>query len=140
MPLKTHHDEQPALNLTPMIDIVFLLIIFFMVGTEFSNMERDLDVRVPEVDAAENLLPRLERSIVNVYRDGRIVLDQQTVSLDELAVRLNESAAHYREAGIQVRGDAESTHQQIAEVLMACQQAGITNLAVSVLVPSPRFH
>ena len=49
MPLKTHPDEQPALNLTPMIDIVFLLIIFFMVGTKFAEWESKLTLKVPQV-------------------------------------------------------------------------------------------
>ena len=42
MPLKIHIDEQPSLNMTPMIDIVFLLIIFFMVGTKFTELERKI--------------------------------------------------------------------------------------------------
>ena len=49
MPLKTHQDEQPTLNLTPMIDIVFLLIIFFMVGTKFAEWENNLALKVPQV-------------------------------------------------------------------------------------------
>ena len=49
MPLKTHQDEMPAINLTPMIDIVFNLIIFFMVSTRFTEIERKVDLSVPEV-------------------------------------------------------------------------------------------
>jgi len=49
MPLKTHQDELPELNLTPMIDVVFLLIIFFMVGTKFADMERNVELKVPRV-------------------------------------------------------------------------------------------
>lgn len=50
MPLKTHTDEQPSLNLTSMIDVVFLLIIFFMVGTKFTELERKIGLQVPEVN------------------------------------------------------------------------------------------
>ena len=49
MPLKIQHDEAPALNLTSMIDVLFLLIIFFMVATKFDEMERNIEVAVPEV-------------------------------------------------------------------------------------------
>ena len=52
MPLKTDTIEEPNLNLTPMIDIVFLLIIFFMVGTRFTEMERQYDIRLPTVSEA----------------------------------------------------------------------------------------
>ena len=57
MPLKTHLDEQPTLNLTPMIDIVFLLIIFFMVGTKFTELERKIALQVPEVSDVEGAQP-----------------------------------------------------------------------------------
>src|SRR5690606_15367471 len=49
MPLKTHQDDMPAVNLTPMIDIVFQLIIFFMVGARFTELEKKVDLSVPEV-------------------------------------------------------------------------------------------
>ena len=52
MPLKIQHDEAPALNLTSMIDVLFLLIIFFMVATKFDEMERNIEVAVPEVAQA----------------------------------------------------------------------------------------
>ena len=51
MHLKTHADEMPALNLTSMIDVLFLLIIFFMVATRFEDAERDIAVKVPRVSA-----------------------------------------------------------------------------------------
>ena len=47
MPLRTHQDEAPAINLTPMIDIVFNLIIFFMVGARFTELEKKVDLAVP---------------------------------------------------------------------------------------------
>jgi biopolymer transport protein ExbD len=49
MPLKIQHDETPALNLTSMIDVLFLLIIFFMVATKFDELERNIQVAVPQV-------------------------------------------------------------------------------------------
>ena len=48
MPLKIQHDETPALNLTSMIDVLFLLIIFFMVATKFDELERNIQVAVPQ--------------------------------------------------------------------------------------------
>ena len=53
MPLKLHHhDELPALNLTSLIDVLFLLIIFFMVATKFDEMDRNIQVAVPKVAQA----------------------------------------------------------------------------------------
>ena len=132
MPLKTHLDEQPSLNLTPMIDIVFLLIIFFMVGTKFTELERKITLRVPEVTDRGALSAAPERRIVNVYRDGTITLDGQTVTLDELTSQLTEVRRQYEDLGVLVRGDAESYFQGVASVLNACRQAGVRDLGIGV--------
>lgn len=137
MPLKTHLDEQPSLNLTPMIDIVFLLIIFFMVGTKFSELERSMGLRVPEVTDHGALTAAPERKVVNVYRDGRIELDQQLVSLDVLRDRLARARSQYADLGVLVRGDGLGPYQNVAAVLNACTQAGIRDLNLSVQIKPP---
>jgi biopolymer transport protein ExbD len=136
MPLKTHMDEQPSLNLTPMIDIVFLLIIFFMLGTKFSELERKIGLRVPEVSNAEALTPAPEPRVVNVYRDGAITLDRTPVTLQELTQTLADARGQYPELGVLVRGDADGRFQRVAEVLNACKQADVRELGISVR-PAP---
>ena len=74
MPLKTQHDEQPSLNMTPMIDIVFLLVIFFMVGTKFAELESTIKLEVPRVKNIGTLTAVPEKRVINVYRDGTIVM------------------------------------------------------------------
>ncbi len=137
MPLKTHLDEQPTLNLTPMIDIVFLLIIFFMVGTRFSDLERKLDLRVPEVTDQGALTAAPERRVINVHRDGRIELDQRTVTLDELRDTLAGARSQYADLGVLVRGDGLGPYQNVAAVLNACKQAGVRDLNLSVQIKPP---
>ena len=132
MPLKTHQDEQPTLNLTPMIDIVFLLIIFFMVGTKFAEWENNLALKVPQVKDAGALAPAPEKRVINVYRDGRISLDRKFVSLEELVGQLSDGRQQYSDLGVVVRGDADGTFQNVATVLGACREAGITDMGISV--------
>jgi biopolymer transport protein ExbD len=132
MPLKTHLDEQPSLNLTPMIDIVFLLIIFFMVGTKFTELERKMSLEVPQVGDATALAPAPEKRVINVYRDGRISLDRQPVTLEQLRARLAEARGEYQDLGVIVRGDAEGSFQNVATVLNTCRQAGIGQMGISV--------
>lgn len=132
MPLKTHFDEQPTLNLTPMIDIVFLLIIFFMVGTTFTQAERDLELQVPEVRNAGALTDAPAKRVINVYRDGRVTLDRQSVTLSQLTSRLHAAREQYPQLGVHVRGDAKALHQRVTEVLCACKRAGIKELGISV--------
>ena len=89
MPLKTSHDEMPSINLTPMLDIVFNLIIFFMVGSRFTDLENSIDLKVPEVSTTAPLSEAPEKRVINVFSDGRIVLDRQDVSITELVDQLS---------------------------------------------------
>ena len=132
MPLKTSHDEMPSINLTPMLDIVFNLIIFFMVGARFTDMENSIDLKVPEVSSQANLKPAPEKQVINVFRDGRITLRNEPVSLTELTVKLTQVREQHSQVGVVVRGDAEGSFQNVASVLTACRQAGISDMGISV--------
>jgi len=138
MPLKTHIDEQPTLNLTPMIDIVFLLIIFFMVGTKFTELERKIGLKVPEVVDRGALSTAPQRRIINVYRDGAITLDKAPVTLEQLTTQLADARSQYSDLGVLIRGDARGEFQLVASVLNACKQAGVRDLGISVRLVSPR--
>ncbi|HEY1784930.1 MAG TPA: biopolymer transporter ExbD [Pirellulales bacterium] len=133
MPLKTSQlEEMPALNLTSLIDVLFLLIIFLMIGTKFIETERQIELEVPKVSAAGALTAAPEKRIVNVYHDGVITLDRQTVSLAELTARLTRACAEYPRLGVLVRGDGNTPLQQVANVLAACKQSGVAEMAISV--------
>ena len=132
MPLKTFPDEPTQMNLTPMLDVVFNLIIFFMVATRFSQFERKIDVRVPRVAPAGALNPAPAKRIINVYQDGQITLEGQTVTLDQLTAELAAASQRSRDLGVVVRGDGQGAFQNIAAVLNACRQAGVSDLGISV--------
>ena len=134
MPLKTQQDDQPMLNLTPMIDVVFLLIIFFMVGTKFTELERKVRLQVPAVATGQSLAPAPEKRVVNVYQDGQLTLDRQPVTLDELGRRLSTAQQQSRDLSVLIRGDAAGTFQRVAEVLTTCRQSGVSELGISVRV------
>jgi biopolymer transport protein ExbD len=132
MPLKTHLDEEPTLNLTAMLDVMFLLIIFFMLGTRFIDEERKIGLKVPEVVDRGTLTAAPARREVNVYRDGTVTLDKKQVTLGELTAQLAAARKQYSELGVLVRGDAKGEFQRVADVLNACKQAGIQDLGITV--------
>lgn len=137
MPIRVQRDEQPTLNLTPMIDIVFLLIIFFMVGTKFSELseaERNIDLNVPEVKSARALTAAPKKRVINVFEDGQVTLDDVPVSLQELTSELADAKRQYDGLGVIVRGDAAAFYQHVADVLAACNSAEISDLGISVRV------
>jgi biopolymer transport protein ExbD len=137
MPLKTLVDEQPQMNLTSMIDVLFLLIIFFMLATKFSDQERSIDVTVPQIGPAAALTEAPDRRTINLYRDGRISLDRQFLTLEELTARLAAARADYPELGVILRGDADGKFQHVADVLDACRQAGVIDMAIAVRPQQP---
>ena len=135
MPLKIKRDDQTSINLTPMFDIVFLLIIFFMVGTKFSELnetERDIALQVPTVTDAHALTSAPRKRVINVHQDGRIVLDQQPVTIAQLQSELSSARQQYKKLGVVVRGDAESRYQNVANVIATCRKADISDLNISV--------
>jgi biopolymer transport protein ExbD len=140
MPLKTHLDEVPAINLTPMIDVVFNLIIFFVVGTRFADMERNIAVQVPAVRDAQTLSPAPEKRVINVFRDGQLSLDKKTMTLDQLTATLAAARREYADLGVVIRGDEEAPFQYVASALNACRRAGISDMGISVRIaqaPTP---
>ncbi|MEX0611038.1 MAG: biopolymer transporter ExbD [Pirellulales bacterium] len=132
MPLKIQHDELPTLNLTSMIDVLFLLIIFFMVATKFDEMERNIEVAVPEVGQAGDSTPTPQPMVVTVRAEGGLELDGAPVTVDELTTRLAAARTPLTEPSVVIRGDAQCAFQHIASALAACQQAGISDLGITV--------
>ena len=124
----------PALNLTSMIDVLFLLIIFFMVATKFDEMERNIEVAVPQVAAAGEDLPPPQPLIVTVTADGRLDLDGKAVTETELSSRLAAARTPLTEPTVVIHGDAKCAFQHVAAALGACRQAGITELGITVRI------
>ena len=88
MPLKTSMDEPVALNLTAMIDVLFNVLIFFLLCTTFATTERSMEVEVPQVSDKLQLSAAPQRRVVNVFRDGSVTLDEQAMSLTDLTREL----------------------------------------------------
>ena len=139
MPLKTIRDDQVSLNLTPMIDIIFLLLIFFVVTSRYNDLtevERDLSLQVPQVGAMGVASAASEKRLINVFADGHVELDGQRIELSALASTLAAARQQQPQTGVVVRGDSNSPYQKVAEVIAACHQAKITDLNVAVRVAS----
>lgn len=131
MPLKPQITEEPSLNLTPMIDIVLLLVIFFMVGTQFTEAEKQFDVDLPSVSAAQPLTGVPDELVVNITKDGAMYLGIEPVTLAEMEQELIAAYERYPEQAVLVRGDAEVPYQAVMDVLSLCQQVNITNVQLA---------
>ena len=135
MPIRADIEELPAVNLTPMIDVVFLLIIFFLVGTKFYELEREISVQLPETSDARPLTKPPQEIIINVSRDGQITVDQVVLSAERLVGVLQQARTRYPDQSVLVRGDRDAKHQMVVTVLGACVRAGIHRMSVATLEP-----
>ncbi|HEV3344513.1 MAG TPA: biopolymer transporter ExbD [Pirellulales bacterium] len=121
-------------NMTPVIDMVFLLLIFFLCATRFDQEERELTANLPEVVQAEPLSMPPQEIVVNVTREGQYVVMQQTLTEEQLAALLGE--ASLKNPGTQavlIRGDAEAAWRAGVRVMGLCNRASITNYRVAVV-------
>jgi biopolymer transport protein ExbD len=133
MPIKLQNsDEIPQPNLTSMIDVLFLLILFFVVATKFMDSERQIELKVPQVSDRGALTAAPEKKVINVYQDGAITLDGADVTLEQLTKHLSAARSQYKGIGVLVRGDGTGQFQRVASVLSACRQAGIAELGIAV--------
>ena len=131
MPLKTDTIDEPALNLTPMIDIVFLLIIFFMVGTQFSEMERQYDIQLPTVSDAQPLTTFPDEIVINVSEEGGLSFNGRACTAEELERDLIAARENYKDQAVLVRGDGHGPYQYIMDVLAVCHRAKINFVSLA---------
>lgn len=131
MPLKTSQLEEPSINLTSMLDIVMLLIIFFMLSTQFQEEERQYDVNLPTVADATALTGQPDEVVVNVAADGTITVRLEQVSVEELEAVMRSAVEKFAGQSVIIRGDGSGSYQTIMDVMSACRRGGIKNLSLA---------
>ncbi|MDD5556569.1 MAG: biopolymer transporter ExbD [bacterium] len=122
---------EDSLNLTPLIDVMFNLLIFFLVATSFQRLQRELQVDLPKSKAAGQVAIDIQPIAVTVDREGKVTMAEREVTIEELPGLLREAVAAARKPRVFVRGDAKSYHEHIVAVLGACQEAGITDVSLA---------
>jgi biopolymer transport protein ExbD len=120
--------DEFVLNLTSMTDIVFLMLVFFMLATTYVDPERALGVDLPGAESAEEPPPR--ELVVNVLEDGRFVVAGEELDKQALLARLRSAAASAPDTPVTIRGHRLARHEAIVTVMDACGLAGLTNLSV----------
>jgi biopolymer transport protein ExbD len=126
-------DEPPIINMTPMVDVILCLLVFFMAATRLYDWDdSEFLVNVPEVAEAAPATAAPDDLILTVVRRGVISIDDSTLNLDQLVRRLTEARSRYVNQGVVIRGDASLAYQDLADVLSACDEAGIRNVRLPV--------
>lgn len=119
------------MNLTPLIDVVFNLLVFFLVATSFQRVQRELQVDLPKAKSSETVSMEIQPVAVTVAKDGGVTMGGKPVTIEELPKRLREALTAVQKPRVFVRGDAHAYHQNIVAVLNACQEAGIHDVSLA---------
>lgn len=127
----------PGFQVTPMIDVFCCLLIFFIVTYNFSRNETSLDVKVPTAKEGKESARNPNECILNVRSDGAVVLNRQTLSLDQLRGKLQQLSELYPDQAVILRGDAEVPYKNIVDVLDTCRAANIWNVAFATARSQP---
>lgn len=128
-------EEGDPVPLAPLIDIVFLTLVFFMVTSIYSTLEAEIDITLPTASSAQ-LDERTQGEIfINLKSDGSIVLNERTVTLEELRDVLGRVAEFFPGGSVIVRGDREANLGTAIAILDVCRQVDIQNVSFAALPP-----
>jgi len=134
MKLIEEEKEEPEINLTSLIDVVFLLLIFFMVSTTFERQSL-LSLQLPEASTAETQsIPELIELIVT--EDGRLFIGDAQLADDRLATiqaAISSALEAQPDATLVVRADAEARHRLVVRVMDAAAAEGVDRLTIAAV-------
>ena len=121
-----HH---PGIQLAPLVDVLLLLLIFFLLTWNAARNENELDVKVPKASAAKEKTSPIGDVVVNVKADGNVVVNRRTLSATELTEMLKNLVQLYPDQAVVIRGDEAGAYKNVVSVLNICSEAGVTNVA-----------
>ena len=132
MKFSLDEDDRTDVSLTPLIDVVFLLLIFFMVTTTF-NQHANLRVELPDASNAvqsneENKIEVIIDKNGQYYIDGTSLLDQQSRTL---VTALGKVVQNKKSEKILIRADAQAPHQSVVSVMDAAGKLGLTQISIA---------
>lgn len=127
--------EEMGFQIAPMIDIVFLLLCFFMTSQLFAQWEKEIEITLPTARTGETKQRLPGEVIINISKEGRKVVNGQDVDHEELRDTLERLAAVFPGQPILLRADKRTDYEHVIDVLDLCRQADIWNISFATGVP-----
>lgn len=145
MRIRDNTPPPASFQLAPMIDIVFLLLIFFLVTYQITEQERDINVSVPTTTEGVQEARVANEIVVNLTAEGVITINGEVYTKDELRQKLERIVEISKLANtggadqqpVRIRADFDGKNQQTFEVLAEIQKAGIWNIGFATRNPTP---
>ena len=123
-------EEDAEISLTPLIDAVFLLLIFFLVSTMMKKLNRDIDVQLPESVSAERLMPTDDNRVIGIDADGQLYDEGAPTTVQGLHTSIRNLGIDAPETPIRLDVDQATPTHRVIEVLDLCRFNNLTNVGI----------
>lgn len=117
-----------ALDLTPVVDIVFNLLIFFALSLNFAAASRGIDIKLPSASSAKTI--RSDQVTVNLTKEGLIFLDDKKITLEQLGPMLKEKAD--KKSLVIIRADSDVEHGKVVRIMDIIKSQDLNRIAIAV--------
>jgi biopolymer transport protein ExbD len=120
----------PKLMIVPLIDIIFSILVFFIVITMQMVYQKNLPVQLPVSEAAQR--DRKVNLVITIQRDGKVTVEDETVAAGDVADKVRGLLARQPETDVIIRADKKVEHGSVVEIMGQLKSVGVTRLAVAV--------
>ena len=119
----------PVIQMIPLIDILFINLSFFMALFLHFNFESELNISVPQAQTGVESKISPEEVVINVLKDGTIIVNHKRMSRDQLGALLKKTAELYPSQAVVLRADQKTYHEYVVPVLDICAKSKICNIS-----------
>mgnify|MGYP000029413394 FL=1 len=138
MKFNTQQAPPVGFQLAPMIDIIFLLLAFFIVTYQMTDNEKVMEISLPAASEGKAKQRDNLEKVINIHADGSIVIDQKPYTLDELQEKMGNLVRVNKSQPVRVRGDEKTEYKHIVDVINRCSRAGIWNISFATGTPKKK--
>ena len=126
MRIRRHSGEDEGIiDLSSLLDVLFILIIFLMATSNFEEMEVDEQVQLPVQASSDSLSSESKAIVINVRKSGTYVLQNQQMTIEEMHEHVKAALEENPELKVLVRADQEALHGWVANAIAVCRDAGV---------------
>jgi biopolymer transport protein ExbD len=122
--------EKARIEIIPMIDVIFFLLVFFMVSTLSMTLNRGLPVNLPTAATAQK--ERRDNVSLTVMQDGKMFLNKEPITLQNMGQRVKAALASDPQLAVVINADGQVLHSTVVDILDELRQAGVSGLAIAV--------
>ncbi|MBQ8125668.1 MAG: biopolymer transporter ExbD [Kiritimatiellae bacterium] len=123
--------KAPTVALTSMLDVIFLLLCFFVTASVYSQWESEISIQLPNATTGEDPDRLPGEIIANIAKDGTVRVNGAELTLEDLGNRLKKIAKFYPGQAVIVRADRETSYDALVKVIDVCRGAGVWNFSLA---------